>query len=56
MNKKAVEGLPLRYLIMALAAALVIGIVLEMTGILGTSITGAIAKLNETVADAAASL
>jgi len=56
MNKKAVEGLPLRYLIMALAAALVVGIVLEMTGMLEISITGAVAKLNETVADAAAAL
>lgn len=52
MNKKGVEGLPLKYLVVALTAALVIGIVLEVTGILRTSITGAVLNLNKTVGNA----
>ena len=56
MNKKAVEGLPLRYLIIALSAALVIGIVMETTGILRSGITGAVINLNKTLANATALL
>ncbi|MBR9677885.1 MAG: hypothetical protein GOU97_01130 [Nanoarchaeota archaeon] len=38
LNKKGLEGLPMKYVILALVAALVIGIILDVTGILGTSI------------------
>ena len=52
MNKKGIECLPLKYLVVALTAAIVIGIILEVTGILQTSITGAVINLNKTVGNA----
>jgi hypothetical protein len=40
-NKRGVEALPLRYIIIALVAALVIGIALQFVGILKTTTIGA---------------
>ena len=49
MNKKAVEGLPLKYIIIALIAVLVIAIALEMVGVLKTGILAAITNINITM-------
>ena len=46
-NKKAVEALPLRYIIIALVAAIVVGIALQFTGILKTGILSTAEKINE---------
>lgn len=46
-NKKAVEGLPLRYIIIALVAALVVGIALQFTGVLKVGILSTAEKINE---------
>jgi hypothetical protein len=51
LNKKAVEGLPLKYIIMALVAALVVGIALQMTGTLQGGIQGTAEKLNSSVTE-----
>lgn len=56
MNKKGVEGLPLRYLVIALGAALAVGIVLEMTTSLNQGITGAVTKITEVLSNQVASL
>jgi hypothetical protein len=50
-NKKAVEALPLRYIIIALVAALVVGIVLQMTGTLRGGIQSTAEKLNTSVTE-----
>ena len=50
-NKKAVEALPLRYIIIALVAALVVGIALQMTGTLRGGIQGTAEKLNASVTE-----
>lgn len=47
MNKKGIEGLPLKYLIIVLFASLVIGIVLEFTGTLKTGVSGAVTEMSE---------
>jgi hypothetical protein len=49
MNKKAVEGLPLKYIIIALIAVLVIAIALEMVGVLKGGILSAITNINTTM-------
>lgn len=49
MNKKAVEGLPLKYIIIALIAVLVIAIALEMVGVLKVGILSAITNINTTM-------
>jgi len=49
-NKKAVEALPLRYIIIALVAAIVVGIALQFTGILKTGILSTAEKINESTA------
>jgi hypothetical protein len=46
-NKKAVEGLPLKYIIIALVAALVVGIALQFTGVLKGGIMNTANKINE---------
>jgi hypothetical protein len=51
LNKKAVEALPLRYIIIALVAALVVGIALQMTGTLRGGIQGTAEKLNASVTE-----
>ena len=49
MSRRAVEGLPLKYIIIAIVAALVIGILINITQILGEGITAAAVKLNSTL-------
>lgn len=49
MNKKGVEGLPLKYVVIVLVAVLVISIVLEMVGVLKTGIMHMIFNINETL-------
>jgi hypothetical protein len=49
-NKKGVEALPLKYIIIALVAALVVGIALQFTGTLKGGILSTGEKLNETLA------
>ncbi|MDD5182157.1 MAG: hypothetical protein PHC66_03235 [Candidatus Nanoarchaeia archaeon] len=46
-NKKAVEGLPLKYIIIALVAAICVGIALQFTGVLKTGILSTAEKINE---------
>ncbi len=50
-NKKGVEGLPLRYIIIALVAALVIGIALQFVGVLRGGTISAAEKINETLTE-----
>ena len=50
-NKKGVESLPLRYIIIALVAALVIGIALQFVGILRGGTISSANKINETLAE-----
>ena len=49
MNKKGVEGLPMKYVIIAIIAALALAIILEVTGILRGGIINAATSLNETL-------
>jgi hypothetical protein len=51
LNKKGVESLPLRYIIIALVAALVIGIALQFTGILKSGTISTAKQLNETLTE-----
>ncbi len=48
-NKKGVEGLPFKYIIIALVAALVIGIALQFTGILGDSIISQAERIDDSL-------
>jgi len=48
---KGVESLPLRYIIIALVAALVVGIALQFTGILRSGTIGTAEKLNKTLTE-----
>ncbi len=50
LNKRGVEALPLRYIIIALVAALVIGIALQFTGILKSGTINTATKINDTLA------
>lgn len=50
-NKKAVEALPLRYIIIALVAALVVGIALQFTGTLRGGIQNTADTLNDTLSE-----
>lgn len=50
-NKKAVEGLPLKYIIIALVAALVVGIALQFTGTLRGGIQSTADQINTTIAE-----
>lgn len=47
-NKRGVEALPLRYIIIALVAALVIGIAMQFVGILKTTTIGAANQYSQT--------
>lgn len=53
MNKKGIEGLPLKYVIIILIAAIVIALVLDMMGILKLGILSSTEKttsfLNESI-------
>jgi hypothetical protein len=48
-NKRGIEGLPLKYLVIALVAALVIGIALQFVGALRGGTIGAAEQFNQTV-------
>ena len=50
-NKKGVEGLPLKYVIIALVAVVVIGMALYVTDSLGTSVKGATDKIGDTLTE-----
>ena len=45
MNKKCVEGLPLKYIIIVLVAVLVIDLILEMTGVIEGGIMISLAEI-----------
>lgn len=51
LNKRGVESLPLRYIIIALVAALVIGIALQFTGILKSGTINTAKQLNQTLTE-----
>ena len=48
-NKKGVEGLPFKYIIIALVAALVIGIALQFTNILGEGTISSAERISESL-------
>ena len=48
-NKRGIEGLPLKYLVIALVAALVIGIALQFIGALKGGTIGAAETFNDTI-------
>ena len=50
-NKRGVESLPLRYIIIALVAALVIGIALQFVGVLRGGTIDSANKINKTLAE-----
>ncbi|MFH0986844.1 MAG: hypothetical protein V1911_02220 [Candidatus Micrarchaeota archaeon] len=50
-SEKAVEGLPMKYLIIILVAALVIGTALYMVNTLGSGIHGAVDDMNNSLGD-----
>jgi len=45
MNRKCVEGLPLKYIIIVLVAVLVIDLILEMTGVIEGGIMSSLADV-----------
>jgi hypothetical protein len=47
MNKKSVEGLPLQYLIIILIAVIVIGIVMDITGVVDLGISNGLNKISQ---------
>ena len=49
MNNKTVEGLPLQYLIIILIAVIVIGIVLQITGVVEFGVDRGLNQINDTV-------
>lgn len=51
LNKRGVEALPLRYIIIALVAALVIGIALQFTGILRSGTISTATQINKTLTE-----
>jgi len=52
MNRDGIEGLPFKYIIIAVIAALVLGILVNVTQLLGDSVISGAASLNETLAQA----
>ncbi|MFA5406425.1 MAG: hypothetical protein WC307_03670 [Candidatus Nanoarchaeia archaeon] len=49
MNRKGVEGLPLKYIIIAIIAALVVGVMINVTSDIGLSIGNATGMLVATL-------
>lgn len=53
MNRKAIEGMPLKYIIIAIIAALVITVMVNVTNVIGDSVSDAagmmVVKLNESI-------
>ena len=56
MNRRGVEGLPLKYIIIAIVAALVLGIIMNVTSIISEGVTGAATAFNNTLFEALANL
>ncbi len=56
MNRKSVEGLPLKYIIIIIAAVLIIEIILEMTGIIETGIISNLYQVTNTTANLSSNL
>ncbi len=56
MNKRGVEGLPLKYIIIAIVAALILGIIMNMTSIIEQGVTGAAVIFNNTLGQVLANL
>ena len=56
MNRKAVEGLPLKYIIIIIAAILVIEIILEMTGIIEVGIISSLYQVTNASANMSSGL
>ncbi len=48
-NKKAVEGLPLKYVIIVLVAALALAIILDVVGVVNLGISQNLGFINDTV-------
>lgn len=46
--RKGVEGLPLKYIIIVIAALLILDLVLEMTGVIRSGIMSSILNINQT--------
>ncbi len=53
---KGVEGLPLKYLIIALVATLVIAIIVSATGVLGTGVNQSVSNITNYVTNATSTL
>ncbi|MDD5054616.1 MAG: hypothetical protein PHT91_01030 [Candidatus Nanoarchaeia archaeon] len=51
MNKKSVEGLPLQYLIIILIAVIVIGIIMNITGVVDLGVRQGLGLIGEAVND-----
>jgi len=47
--RKGVEGLPLKYIVMILAAAIIIAVLLQITGILSSTATTGTEQANQTL-------
>ncbi len=56
MNKKGVEGLPLKYIIIAIVATIVVGVILQVVDITGTSVLENAQALNRTLTNATSGL
>ena len=56
MNKKSVEGLPLKYLIMVIVAVLVIDLILEMTNVVKGGVLSSLYNLGNITNDSTAAL
>jgi len=48
-NKKAVEGLPLKYVIIVLVAALALAIILDIVGVVNLGISQNLGFINDTL-------
>jgi len=49
LNRKAVEGLPLKYVILVLVAAIALALILDVTGILKLGIFDMVTGINNTL-------
>ncbi len=56
MNKRGVEGLPLKYMIMVLVAVIILAVILDVLDIISLGIYDAVFKVNDTLANATGSL
>ena len=49
LNKKGVEGLPLKYVIIAIVAVFSLAMALQVTNVMSQGVTGALIKINQTL-------